>query len=124
MRLTSCLLLSLFPLLAALSGTPANAAVKLVSAADFHNADGSGITFTDFSSFIQKGGGSGHLIAPVELPDGAVVTSMSAWIGDSEPAGDFSLALLRKRRGNSVVAQLVSQVVSAGIPTASWTECG
>lgn len=93
----------------------AGAEVVVVSAADFHNADGSGHGFTDFSGWIQKGGGSGHLVAPVDLPHGTVVTQFGGYLGDSEPGGDFAVELLRKRRGNSVPAQQVARISSAGI---------
>jgi len=97
---------------------PANSILLVVSAADFHNADGSGVTFTDFSGWIQKGGGSGNLVAPVELPKGAVILEMTAWLGDSEAGGDFAVQLLRKRRGNSVPAAPISGASSAGIDPA------
>jgi hypothetical protein len=105
-------------LVAALLAAPAGAELLVVSAADFHNADGSGHTFTDFSGWIQKGGGSGYLIAPVELPEGAVVTEVAAYLGDSEAGGDFAVELLRKRRGNSVPAVQVARVASTGIAPA------
>ncbi len=105
-------------LLAALSVAPAGAEVVIVSAADFHNADGSGHAFTEFSGWIQKGGGSGHLIAPVDLPDGAVITQFSGYLGDSEASGDFWVELLRKRRGNAVAAQQVARISSLGISPA------
>jgi len=107
-------LLCLAPLLSA----PLHPEILVVSAADFHNADGSGVTFTEFSSWIQKGGGSGHLIAPIDLPDGALITQFGGFLGDSEAGGDFAVELLRKRRGNSVAAQQIARVSSAGIPTA------
>ncbi|MCB9378570.1 MAG: hypothetical protein H6511_07380 [Holophagales bacterium] len=106
------------PLLLFLStilASPSGAAVLVVSAADFHNGDGSGHAFTDFSGWIQKGGGTGYLIAPVALPDGVAITSVSAWLGDSEPTGDFAIQLLRKRRGNSVPSEEVARVDTAGI---------
>lgn len=105
-------------LLAMLLVAPAAAEVVIVSAADFHNADGSGHTFTEFSGWIQKGSGSGHLIAPIDLPNGAVLTGFSGFLGDSEASGDFWVELLRKRRGNSVSAQQVARISSLGIPSA------
>jgi hypothetical protein len=105
-------------LVLALLASPAGGELLVVSAADFHNADGSGHTFTDFSGWIQKGGGSGYLIAPVALPEGAVVTEVSGYLGDSWDDGDFAVELLRKRRGNSVPAEQVARIVSTGIAPA------
>jgi len=104
--------------LTALLASPAGAGVVVVSAADFHNGDGSGHTFTDFSGWIQKGGGSGYLIAPVELPAGVQITSLGSWLGDSEPGGDFAIQLLRKRRGNSVPAEQIARIDTFGIDPA------
>lgn len=104
-------------LLAALLGPAADAEIVVVSAADFHNADGSGHTFTDFSGWIHKGSGSGHLIAPIDLPNGALITQFGGFLGDSEPSGDFTVELLRKRRGNAVPATQIASIGSAGIPT-------
>ncbi len=109
---------AIFLLLATLLPLPASAVVLVVGAPEFHNADGSGHTLAEFAGWIQKGGGSGDLVAPVELPRGAVLKSMSAWIGDSEASGDFKIQLLAKRRGNSVPAEQVARVFSTGIDPA------
>lgn len=39
---------------------------------------------------------SGNFAAPVDLPDGAVITGISVWLVDNSAAGDMSANLLRR----------------------------
>lgn len=101
-------------LLAVLLTAPAGAASITLSAAEFHNADGTGHTFSAVGGWLSVGGGTGCMVAPVDLPDGAELTTVTAWVVDEQVGSDFAVELVRKRRGNSVPAETVSLLLTSG----------
>lgn len=54
------------------------------------------------------------MVAPVDLPDGAELSGVTAWVIDNQAGSDFAVELFRKRRGNSVPAQSLSLLLTSG----------
>ena len=112
LRLPSFLLLALAAIRPA---SPLLAARLVLSGADFHTVDGSGqyVEVADGSIVGHGGPGGTCLVAGVDLPDGAILTNMRVRYLDND-ATNFSLDLLRKRRGNSTLAASVAFVDTSG----------
>jgi hypothetical protein len=108
-----------FALLAALLAPPLAAEQLLVGAADFHARKGVGHFFNS-AGFIQgslASGGDGCLVASVRLPHDAVITQMTLEVYDNRAVDDFRIDLKRKRRGNSVPAEVLAGASTSGAST-------
>ena len=108
---------SLLPmaLAAVLSASPLLADRLVLSGADFHTVVPSGQYFEEADgSIVGHGGAEGTcVVAGVDLPDGAILMNVRMRYLDNA-ATEFSLDLLRKRRGNGVPAESVAYIDTSG----------
>ena len=114
MRLRLHLVL-LLTLAAVLPASPLLATRVVLSGADFHTVDEGGQYYEVADGSIVGHGGPGGtcLVAGVDLPDGAMLSNMRVRYLDNANT-DFSLDLLRKRRGNGVSAAPVAFLDTSG----------
>lgn len=95
---------------------PCPAAQLVVGAAEFHARKEEG-HFFDSSGFVEGSlaeDGDGCLVAPVRLPYAALATRLTLQFYDDRTDGDFRIELRRKRRGNSVPAEIVAGGSTSG----------
>jgi hypothetical protein len=105
-------------LLAAIVAAPLLGEQLVVGAADFHARKYEG-HFFDGNGWVEGSlaeGGDGCLVASVRLPHDALVSQMLLQVYDAR-ATNFSIDLRRKRRGNSVPAEVVANASTSGSST-------
>jgi hypothetical protein len=106
-------------LLGAFLTAPLQSEQLVVGAADFHARKSEG-HFFDSNGWVEgslEGGGDGCLVASVPLPHDALVSQVLLQVYDNRSVEDFRIDLKRKRRGNSVPAEVVAGASTAGAST-------
>ena len=93
---------------------------RTIPAAAFNPDSNSRTWFFGFnSSYIYPNSASGYCgIAPLYLPQGAILTSMAAYVYDNDASFDVMVSLFPKELGTTTSASQSAQVMSTGQSTA------
>jgi len=88
----------------------------IVPAADFNGDGGTMDTFFPFSSGYIQGSSSDCLLAPVYLPDGAIVNNLFAYLYDDD-LSDIFMTLYRTNNGTVGGAEVMASINTTGEST-------